>query len=184
MTLCTEYLKKHQINIPVIVHSRTNKHLILEESSYKWSLLSISWIDLKPYSVGHYNIKKLIPIHNSHDRRNNFQEVLSDDVQWEDFEKYLLKYRNKSVRNLEITLWFVFLYCFDQWIKDFGSKVLRHHIQDSISTMSYETTYNYLLTEHRGVAAIFDENFLCYKRSWCPFLSEFIGETEKASKNA
>jgi hypothetical protein len=134
MKLQEEYLKRHNINFPPIYHVK-NATVILKLRDRPRVLLDIEWKNTAT-RPGYYVFNFLKPNHNGYLTGNYFTPSGDNQIyQYDHYISFLTRW-TKNLKNfspvgldeVKITIWKMFLYCFDGWI------VENYTIEESLFT--------------------------------------------------
>lgn len=127
MNLHEEYIKRHNLNVPIIQYDKSSKIYLRHENLPKWRTINFEWM----FDYGHpcpWRIVIIEPIHDSygiHDRywKTTFgpKEVYWDE--YDDFVRELVRNHREwkvvtNKKDLEMFNWETFLYMADKMISE------------------------------------------------------------------
>lgn len=138
MRLHEEYIRRHQLEIPIIRYdSRSNVFLKTKNNPCRWGILSIIW---RPQSgkPGFYEFVRIEPIHNGIGAfRATDKEVC---VYWDEYdaevERIVSQCRNDGFyaipsRERGLMAWEMFLFMFDGWLADRMDRRFYQYVEQS-----------------------------------------------------
>lgn len=145
MYICEEYMKRHNVKIPVVKHAPFTS-LVYKKNNCSWKILRIHWEDdTVRNATGRYKINICQVVRNGY-FLNQFIEIenaFSSDLSlaWDQYENFILTWASsldlhipKSRKELFLAGWEMFICCLDEWISHQG-------LQDKIfSTIDLESS--------------------------------------------
>lgn len=120
MRIFEEYLKRHNIDVPIVHHCNVGT-LILKADGFEWMVMEIRWIS-HDYHPGQYSIEINTPIHDGYINDCVFTKNSPVYKKWDEYENFLLgtsvynKFKPVSdPKEIIMTVWEMFVYSCDSW---------------------------------------------------------------------
>ena len=188
MLLMEEYVKRHNLSIPVV---RRNKELrLILYSNNLYRIFAGTWVDANVHP-GYYRFSYLKPNHNSSLFCNLLHE--KERYYWDEYESFILEWIAKISKSewkpvsadyghrlVVLTLWRIFLYsCESAIVSEYGSKDFFELIYNSTcDLMDLDTrmkSYNSILELlSPNLLAQYRSDYLCHSWYYADWLVELI----------
>ena len=134
MVLSEEYVERHKIKIPLVVHPQCSggSSLLLRRTGDwrflypgPWVIMHINWIE-NNHRPGQYSMRFYSPLADACSRRETFSSL--EDIlacSYDDFDKFMINYVNnlKGFRAIsgesiaiQVSCWEMFCHCYDRYL--------------------------------------------------------------------
>lgn len=147
-----EYFKRHSLDLLEVSHTLSSGSLLLKVDPSKfgtgcrWVLVTVSWVDPIKYP-GSYSVKIESPTHNAaSDGRSVgiFEHLYGYPprlvVQYDELSRFFRAFAKEfsgskpitDAKDIMLSTWEIFLYCWDEQISNISSGKLRSYIESSL----------------------------------------------------
>lgn len=199
MRLYEEYLKRHNLEIPIVHHFSTGSILLKSQDSFlgshKWIFMFWTWVD-NPRCPGHYDIRIRLPIRNGFQKQrrdqtfvdacfNSSQSVIK---RWDEYEDFFYEwlptlkfvYPVKKTKSLILDAFEMFVFIFDDWFNLQPQKVKRILFEVLDKENSLQTRYDNFcdliayLKNHQEIFSVWKKEISDYLPSYSEWLINLI----------
>lgn len=137
MRLCEEYVRRHALSIPLIIHAEYSAVFYQQDES--WLIHQADWHPPEIHP-GHYSFRVFRPVHNGFERGRTFERIKEDTVQWDEYEPRLIEWSRqprivaKTKEEVLLASWEILLRCWDK-------ALVRHiHMDDLLQSLDSSAT--------------------------------------------
>lgn len=198
MYLHEEYIKRHNLEVPLVRYSEY-VNLFLRTKDFKWQVLSGEWREDDRHP-GKYFFRWLRPKHNSYTEREWFEDIADfDPIYWDQYEDFIYKwirssrftrqsgfYAVEDEPEVSLTAWEIFLYTHDGWLaRNVEDPAFSHLVMESTRRDKdcHERYGDYMLAlemiANEGIMDNFNCRISTYTWSYSNWLAKIINDTRK-----
>lgn len=188
MRIFEEYLKRHNIDVPIVRHCSIGT-LILRGDN-RWAIMSIKW-EHHDYHPGQYQIHINSPIHDGYMNEILFTKNSPIYKKWDEYENFFLKWdenypRLKPIadpKEVVLAAWEMFVFSCDSWFskKDFKIKQLLFESLDKDNSLDlrydkYQEMINYISDEYPLMFRIWKNEVLARTQNYSFWLAAALNK--------
>lgn len=203
MKIYEEYLKRCNIDMPTVKHTKFGCVFLKNDSSYskgvEWLIFNI--VFKEPINhPGVYAIRTLRPIHDGCKNTQRLQLIDEQMIEWDAYEEYLMDWVRKKkksciiqgVKEITLTAWEMFVHVYDSFFAKHDLAVKIFPTLDDAAPikdryLAYQDISNYLYSRHTEVYGIWKYEMVDYIRNyshWLAHLVEVHGEELLTSQDS
>jgi hypothetical protein len=191
MHLQEEYIKRHNLIVPIIKH--VSRGSLLFKGGLNYGLLIIEWKESNRHP-GNYFISYYVPLHDGYMSGRFFQRLNESDVEleWDNYTQWLVNWCNKITpvtgdKEIVLAIWEIFVYCCDGWLAEFAQPFLEKLLFKSLDKelsiddrfVGYQECLVYFTTEHPSIMKAFRNEVLPHINNY----SHWLGKLAEWTKN-
>ena len=205
MRLYEEYLERHLLNMPIVRHENQGAIILRTTDSKHWNsrwiIVTIRWHD-QGIHPGKYYVEFYSPVHDGYSTGRLFNKSGAKELEWDEYEDYFLNWSNnmtgfldessrktsfvvKGDKDVILTAWEVFLFCYDGWFTSQCSE-LRGYIDRSVDLdllseeryCGYQDSLIYLTARHTAILKSWKYDVLGLVQKYSYWLAQLIDGKE------